>query len=192
MKSPGFVRYSFTLLLFVSLISPFTVLAAGDHKKHFKQGMKYEATEEWDKAAESFALAVAENKKNPEYQLHLQRALFNASQMFMKKGRMAAEQGDFQGAYIAFRKAYAFDPVNELAKAEMDRMVRLQEDKQAPDKTKSAPANGVKLVQTSLTNGGQPQLPQKLEKLRNVLWPTGTDLQTLIKDLASWPTNLRY
>ena len=147
--------------------------------------MKHEAAEEWDKAAESFALAVAEHKKNPEYQLHLQRALFNASQMFMKRGRTAADQGDFQGAYIAFRKAYAFDPVNELAKAEMDRMIRLQEDKQNPDKSKSGTGNGVKLVQTSLTNGGQPQLPQKLEKLRNVLWPTGTDLQTLIKDLAS-------
>jgi general secretion pathway protein D len=186
MKRSAFVRYSFTLLLFVSLVSPFTALAAGDHKKNFKQGMKYEAAEEWDKAAESFALAVAENRKNPEYQLHLQRALFNASQMYMKKGRAAADQGDFQGAYLSFRKAYAFDPVNELAKSEMDRMIRLQEDQKNPDKTKTTPANAVKLVQTSLKTGGpQQQLPQRLEKLRNVLWPSGTDLQQLIKDLAA-------
>lgn len=185
MKRSGFVRYSFTLLLFVSLMSPFTVLGAVDHKKHFKEGMKYEESEEWDKAAEAFALAVVESPKNPEYRLHLRRSLFNASQMYMAKGRLAAEQKDYQAAYVAFRKAYTYDPVNELAKNEMDRMVRLQEELRNGDKTKAAPTNGVKLVQTSLTNGGQPQLPQKLEKLRNVLWPTGTDLQGLIKDLAS-------
>ena len=184
MKRSGFLRYSFTLLVFVSLMSPFTVLGAGDHKKHFNEGMKYEDAEEWDKAAEAFALAVVESPKNPEYRLHLRRSLFNASQMYMAKGRLAAEQKDYQAAYVAFRKAYAYDPVNELAKNEMDRMVRLQEDVRNGDKTKAAPGSGVKLVQTSLTNGGQPQLPQKLEKLRNVLWPTGTDLQGLIKDLA--------
>ena len=47
--------------------------------------------------------------------------------MYMKKGRTAAEKKDYEGAYVAFRKAYAFDPVNELAKSEMARMVRLQE-----------------------------------------------------------------
>jgi general secretion pathway protein D len=111
--------------------------------------------------------------------------MFNASQMYMAKGKLAAEQKDYQAAYVAYRKAYSYDPVNELAKSEMDKMVRLQEELRNSDKTKAAPGSGVKLVQTSLANGGQPQLPQKLEKLRNVLWPTGTDLQQLIKDLAS-------
>jgi general secretion pathway protein D len=185
MKSRAFVRYSFTLLVLASLMSPLTALGAVDHKKHFKEGLKFETSEEWDKAAEEFALAVVESPKNPEYRLHLRRALFNASQMYMAKGRLAAEQKDYQAAYVAYRKAYSYDPVNELAKSEMDKMVRLQEDLRNPDKAKGVSSTGVKFTPTSLANGGQPQLPQKLEKLRNVLWPTGTDLQQLIKDLAS-------
>jgi general secretion pathway protein D len=177
MKRSALTRYFFTLLFFVSLISPVTALASGDHKKHFKDGMKFETAEEWDKAAEEFALAVVDSPKNPEYRLHLRRALFNASQMYMAKGRQAAEQKDYQAAYVAFRKAYAYDPVNELAKSEMDKMVRLQEEVRNGDKTKPATINGVKVIPTSLTNGGLPQLPQRLEKLRNVLWPSGTDLQ---------------
>ena len=52
-------------------------MAAGiDHgKSHFKEGMKHESAEEWDKAVEEFALAVSDNPKNPEYRLHLTRAL---------------------------------------------------------------------------------------------------------------------
>jgi tetratricopeptide (TPR) repeat protein len=81
-----------------------------------------------DKAVEEFALAIAATPKNPEYRLHYQRALFNASQMFMKRGAALAAEKDYAGAYLAFRKAYAFDPVNELAKSEMERMMRLQQE----------------------------------------------------------------
>ncbi|MEO7673043.1 MAG: hypothetical protein ABIU09_03075, partial [Pyrinomonadaceae bacterium] len=149
MKRSMYVRFSFTFLLVFSMLAPTAVLAFSDGKKHFKTGMKAEAAEQWDQAAESFALAVTEDPKNPEYRLHLQRALFNASQMYMKKGRTAADEKDYEGAYISFRKAYAFDPVNELAKSEMARMVRLQQgvlDGANPDKTVD---NGkIKLVQT--------------------------------------------
>ena len=50
-----------------------------------------------------------------EYQLHYRRAVFNASQNYMTKGRALADQGDYIGAYNAFRQAYGLDPVNELA-----------------------------------------------------------------------------
>jgi general secretion pathway protein D len=61
-----------------------------------------------------------------EYQLHFRRASFNASQTYMQQGRSLAERGDYVGAYNAFRQAYGYDPVNELAVSEMDRMLRLQ------------------------------------------------------------------
>ncbi len=183
MKRPIFTRViSFVFL--ICLISPTAGLALGDGKKFFKQGMKHEVAEEWDKAAEAFAQAVTENPKNPEYRLHLQRAMFNASQMYMKRGASLAEQKDYQGAYLAFRKAYSFDPVNELAKSEMARMVRLQEDinKGAnPD----ASTKDVKLVQTgypALPDGAK--LPQRLEKLRDLPFPGGVDLTYIIKELA--------
>jgi hypothetical protein len=44
----------------------------------------------------------------------------------MQQGRSLAEQGDFVGGYNAFRQAYGYDPVNELAVSEMERMLRMQ------------------------------------------------------------------
>jgi general secretion pathway protein D len=189
MKRSIYVRFSLTFLLVFSMLAPTAVLAMGDGKKRFKKGMAHEAAEVWDQAAEEFALAVAEDPKNPEYRLHLQRALFNASQMYMKKGRTAAENKDYEGAYIAFRKAYAFDPVNELAKSEMARMVRMQQgviNEANPDGSKTVDNGKVKLVQTgynSQTAAPDP-LPQKLEVLRHVPFPSGVNLQVIVKDLA--------
>src|SRR5215218_5633963 len=179
MKRSNFVRISLTLLLVFSMMSPVAVLAAGDGKKNFKEGMKAENAELWDQAAESFALAVTDDPKNPEYRLHLQRALFNASQLYMKKGRIAADEKDYQGAYVAFRKAYAYDGVNELAKSEMARMIRLQEEanKAASEPKADATAGKVKLVPTGYTPqaAADTQIPQRIEKLRDIPFPGGVD-----------------
>lgn len=173
-------------MLFVCLLSPTAALAAGDGKKHFKEGLRHEAAESWDKAAEEFALAVADNPRNPEYRLHLQRALFNASQQYMKKGTIAANEGDFAGAYNAFRRAYGFDPTNELAKSEMERMVRLQQGvKDGTLEEKKDDAGKIKLVPTGYTpKAPQAVMPQRLEKLRDVPFPSGVNLQFIVKELA--------
>ncbi|MFN0138585.1 MAG: secretin N-terminal domain-containing protein [Pyrinomonadaceae bacterium] len=186
MKNSIHARFFVVLVLMLSLLAPTSALAFGDGKKHFKEGMKHEAAEQWDKAVESFAIAVAESPKNPEYRLHLVRALFNASQMFMKKGTTAAKEKNYEEAYNAFRRAYAFDPTNELAKSEMDRMVRLQKEfLEGTPGEKTVDANGVKLVPTGYRPAtSQQQLPQKLEKLRDVPFPGGIDLQFIIKELA--------
>jgi general secretion pathway protein D len=189
MKRTNNLRVILSILILFSMLSPAWALTAGDGKKHFKEGMKYEASEDWDKAAEEFALAVSENPKNPEYKLHLMRSLFNACQMYIKKGVLAAGEKDYEGAYLLFRKAYAFDSTNELAKSEMERMVRLQQEKVngKPDTTDKNQADGqVKMVKTS-SNGGTAtpqQLPQKLEKLRDLPFGGGVDLQFIIKELA--------
>ncbi len=129
MKIPAFFRNLTALLMIFCLLSA-TIVAAGYGKgdKEFKQGMKHETAQEWDLAAEQFALAVVANPKNAEFRLHLQRAMFNASQMFVQKGNALVEEKDYVGAYNNFRKAYSYDPTNQLAKAEMDRMVRLQSE----------------------------------------------------------------
>jgi general secretion pathway protein D len=186
MKRSIMVRSFIGFVLLLSLLTPTTALAFADGKKHFKQGMKHEVAEEWDKAAEEFALAVSENPKNPEYRLHLTRALFNASQMFMKKGRIAAGEKDYEGAYTAFRRAYAFDPTNELAKSEMERMVRLQKEATGTSDEKKTDSAGVRLVPTSMNaaSTAAPQMTQKLEKLRDIPFPAGVDLQFIIKELA--------
>jgi general secretion pathway protein D len=128
------------LLTACLLVLPVTAFAKkGD--KHFKDGMRYEAAQLWEKAAQEFTLAVAADPSNLEYQLHFRRASFNASQSYMQQGRALAEQRDFVGAYNAFRQAYGYDPVNELAVSEMERVLRLQGVK---DGTSPATDNGSK------------------------------------------------
>jgi general secretion pathway protein D len=98
-------------------------------RNHFNRGMEYEKSQQWEKAAQEFTLALAADPSNTDYQLHYRRALFNASQQFMQQGRALAEQRDYVGAYNAFRQAFGYDPVNQLAVSEMERMLRLQDVK---------------------------------------------------------------
>lgn len=190
MKKSAYIRFALSFLLVFSLLSPVSILAMGDGKKYFKEGMKAESSEDWDKAVEQFALAVTENPKNTEYRLHYVRSLFNASQMYMRKGAAFANEKDYKGGYDAFRKAYAFDPTNELAKAEMERMARLYKevsDGGNPDNKKDS-KDSVKLVQANYKGQNLPPnfvIPQKLEELGDVgPFPAMVDLQTLIRDLA--------
>jgi tetratricopeptide (TPR) repeat protein len=107
------------------LIAPMTVMAKkGD--KHFKQGLLYVATQHWARAAEEFSRAVLADPSNLEYQLNFRRASFNASKFYTHQGRALVEQGDYAGAYNAFRQACAFDPINEVAVSEMRRLQKLE------------------------------------------------------------------
>ncbi len=177
------------LLTFSLLILPTTALAKkGD--KNFKRGMQYENSQQWEKAAQEFTLAVAADPSNMEYQLHFRRAAFNASQSFMQQGRALAEQRDFVGAYNAFRQAYGYDPVNELAVSEMDRMLRLQSVKDGTSRPSNGNGNG-----TNGENGegvavpasGQVQdatslPPARAEQLRVITY--NGDLKAFVRSLA--------
>ncbi len=191
MKKTAYIRFSISLLLLISLLMPVATLAVtmDDGKKFFKEGILAEVAEEWDKAVEQFVMAVAKSPKNSEYRLHLVRALFNASQMYMKKGATQANEKDYAGAYISFRKAYGYDPTNELAKAEMERMVRLQKEVLNGTGNTSAQTqnkDGVKLVDTKYSPTNLPpnfRVSQKMDKLTDVI-KTEADLMLVIREYA--------
>ncbi|MBV9210677.1 MAG: hypothetical protein JOZ52_08615, partial [Acidobacteria bacterium] len=146
--------------LFVTLCILLTPVAvfAKKGEKNFKRGQQFEAAEQWDKAAQEYALAIAADPADAQYQLHYRRALFNASQMYMMQGRALAEQHDYVGGYNAFRQAYGYDPVNQLALSEMERMLRLQNEKEGNPPTETAgKANdngGAKVSPASYTQDG--------------------------------------
>jgi general secretion pathway protein D len=184
------------VVIFCLLAAPMTAFAKKG-EKNYKQGLKYESAQQWEKAAQEFTLAVAADPSNIEYQLHYRRAVFNASQTYMQQGRALAEQRDYIGAYNAFRQAYGYDPVNELALAEMERMLRLQREKTG----ESGLGNGAGGKVTQLSDrqqgtGGtpaepgaadnvQPQEPPvsaRTEKLHNIKY--NNDLKLLIRNLA--------
>ena len=175
------------LLAFCILLMPVVALAKKG-EKNFKQGMRYEAAQQWEKAAQEFTLAVASDPSNVEYQLHFRRASFNASQSYMQQGRALAEQRDFVGAYNAFRQAYGYDPVNELAVSEMERMLHLQRVKEGTNGSNGVPAKtGEPQEANQATPSGQAQEaglppPRTPEVLRVVTF--SGDLKSYIRTLA--------
>ena len=185
MKNNTRTRTLISLLLAVSLLAlPITAFAKkGD--KNFKRGMDYERAQQWDKAAQEYTLAVAADPSNMEYQLHFRRASFNASQTYMQQGRSLAERGDYVGAYNAFRQAYGYDPVNELAVSEMERMLRLQAVKEgrAPSGPKPGETSSDAGTFTPTSSQTQAQdLAPREQQLRHV--DIKGDLKTLIRTLA--------
>ncbi|HJU55401.1 MAG TPA: secretin N-terminal domain-containing protein [Pyrinomonadaceae bacterium] len=197
------------VVIFCLLVAPMTAFAKKG-EKNFKEGLKYEAAQQWERAAQEFTLAVAADPSNVEYQLHYRRAVFNASQQFMQQGRSLAEQRDYIGAYNAFRQAYGYDPVNELALSEMERMLRLQRERTgeaAPgegdgDGLHNGNGKGPKVSQLSYRQGGVPGAggtpaepattrnpppeevlpPQRTEQLRVIKY--NGDLKGLIRNLS--------
>ncbi len=172
----------------MSLLSlPITAFAKkGD--KNFKRGMQYELSQQWDKAAQEFTLAVAADPSNMEYQLHFRRASFNASQTYMQQGRSLAERGDFVGAYNAFRQAYGYDPVNELAVSEMERMLRMQAVKEGRTTSGNGDGNGnghggpESGGTTPVVGQAQDPIAPREQQLRIINY--NGDLKTLIRNLA--------
>ena len=181
------IRTLISLVLAICLLGlPITALGKKGEKE-FKRGMQFEHAQQWDKAAQEFTLAVAADPANMEYQLHFRRASFNASQTYMQQGRSLAERGDFVGAYNAFRQAYGYDPVNELAVSEMERMLRMQavkEGKPAPNSSRFSESseNGNGTV-TPASAQAQDLLTSQEHKLRVV--DVKGDLKTLIRTLAA-------
>ena len=183
MKNNTRIRALISLILAISILSlPITAFGKkGD--KNFKRGMDYEKSQQWDKAAQEYTLAVAADPSNMEYQMHFRRASFNASQTYMQQGRSLAERGDYVGAYNAFRQAYGYDPVNELAVSEMERMLRLQGVKEG--RSPSGSKTGDSLSDGTITpaSAQAQDLATPREQALRVVDVRG-DLKQLIRSLA--------
>jgi general secretion pathway protein D len=120
-------RRFLSVILALILAAPGAALADGkDGKKNFKEGQKYGQQQQWDMAAQKFALALAAEPNNAEYRIHYLQALQRASLMYVARGDALADQNDLSGAYAAYRQAYNYDPGNEIAKFKMERMLELQ------------------------------------------------------------------
>jgi len=179
---------------FASLISLFVVACllalpmtafAKKGRDHFSRGLDYEKAQQWEKAAQEFTLALAADPSNTDYQLHYRRAIFNCSQMYMQQGRALAEQRDYVGAYNAFRQAFGYDPVNQLAVSEMERMLRLQDVKQGgTGNVDSNKSDGTGATPASPTNAkpAEDVSVARPEQLRTVNY--NGDLKHYIRTLA--------
>ena len=181
------VRCVTSLVVIVCLLSTSAVVLGKKGDKNFKEGLAYEAAQQWDRAAQEFTLAVAADPGNMDYQLHYRRALFYASQGSMQQGKALAEKGNYDAAFNSFRQAYAYDPVNQLAISEMKRMVELREE----TALSQAISESLRPVDYRVSanerpgnrEGGQTRGALKLPEQLRVISYKG-DLETLIASLA--------
>lgn len=184
---PCVFRLAAVLLSLCILASPVAAFVPKG-QKNYKQGLQFEAAQQWEKAAEEFSLAVAAEPSNSEYQLHYRRAVFNASQAFMQQGGSLMDRGDYLGAYNAFRRAYAYDPANELAASMMDRAFKLQtsKDDDAKPEQRATPTAAARLRPTAYTPASRAQddatVAPRSEQLHAIQF--GGDLEQFVKYLA--------
>jgi general secretion pathway protein D len=177
-------------LLALCLLAPAATGWSGKGQKNYKEGLRQEAAQQWEKAAEEFSLAAAAEPSNSEYQLHLRRALFNASQQFSQQGATLMERGDYLGAYNAFRRAYGYDPSNELARSMMERAFKLQTGKgenedaarPAPTARPQATARLQPTAYETKSRADDSLVPTRNEQLQSIQY--GGDLEKFVRYLA--------
>jgi general secretion pathway protein D len=186
MKSQNRWKPIVSLIILACLLAVPMTAFARKGKDHFNRGMKFEQAQQWEQAAQEFTLALAADPSNADFQLHYRRAVFNASQMFMQQGRSLAEQRDYVGAYNAFRTAFGYDPVNQLAVSEMERMLRLQDVKNgvasSADGASSSDGTGGTPAAPSNVKPGEEAQSTRTEQLRVVNY--NGDLKHYIRTLA--------
>ncbi len=185
MKSKRNFRKFMALLLTVCLVLPsaMPVFAYGgkNGKKNFKEGLKYEAEQQWEQAVTQYALAVAAEADNAEYKLRYNRALQNASIMYTRRGDELAKQGDYAGAYDAFRKAYGYDQSNEMAEYKMRNMLEMQKDQMVGGGSKYNVGNGRIEAPKGIIQISTP--PRSRDQITNVTFKD-IDLKECLKNLA--------
>jgi general secretion pathway protein D len=178
---------SLALLLSICLCLPSPIFAQGNGgkggKKNFKEGSKYENNEQWDLAAEQYALAVAGEPGNAEYRLRLLRAMQMASLMFAARGDLLEARNDYAGAYNAYARAYTYDPTNDRARTKMARMV----EQQKAEISGGEPAKYNQRTGNPMPAGNEtqpPQRPSRGEVMQRIEYQAPASLKVVIESLA--------
>ncbi len=182
MKTSTAIHRILTVGLVLCLLLPGVALAKGKGKKNFNEGKKYEQLQQWDAAAQQFALAVSAEPNNAEYKLHYIQSLQKASLMFLKRGDDFAEQSDFDGAYNAYRYAYQYDQGNEIARLKMGRM--MEQQKQVASGNTSFTTNKVGNV---MNTGGELPIankPRGRDLVQGIHFAKGSKFKTVVSNLG--------
>ncbi len=126
--------------LYLSLFIGATFLVVGCPKGNpeFQAGARAEAMQDYDTALVHFERALRANPTNAEYKLRATQGRFEAGDLHIQKGRVAAKKGDLQAALAEFERAQAIDPANPLADQEAKRTLSLLAEAKAAETPKTS------------------------------------------------------
>src|SRR5262245_17310346 len=177
-------RMLLALTLAICLSLPITGVAGGKAgKKNFEEGVKYETAEQWDLAAQQYALAVAAEPDNAEYRLRMLRAMQMASLMFSARGDLLEARNDYAGAYNAYARASTYDSTNERARKKMELMVELQKAEMSGGEPANYDRRTGNLAPAKYKDQ-MPLPPPRGEVMQRVDYHGPTSLKVVIDNLA--------
>ncbi|MCG8458983.1 MAG: hypothetical protein MI919_22125, partial [Holophagales bacterium] len=89
----------------------------------YRQAQEAEQAENWDEAVLKYLEIVRKDPGNIAYRAALMRAKVQAAQAHQRKGKQFHDAGVLERALVEYRKAIELDPSNQLAEAEMQRVI---------------------------------------------------------------------
>ena len=140
----------------------------------FERGRKASRTGEWDRAARYYQRALTEEPENVEYRIAYERALLEASRVYLEKARTDAAADNLDGAIEGFEIALDYDPTNRYARDELEEL-RAHRDRRTPEKP---------TARVSPFRRDEPILDPSSPKPIHVKFPEGSSLRIVLKSLA--------
>lgn len=99
-------------------------------EKLVKDGEKFEAQRDYEKALTFFEQALATDYTDPQYQLLVRRVRFLASQSRITAGQKLRAAGKMAEALAEFQKAFSLDPSSTMAEQEVRRTYQTMQKEQ--------------------------------------------------------------
>ena len=140
----------------------------------FERGRNAARTGEWDRAARYYQRALTEEPENVEYRIAYERALLEASRVYLEKARTDAAADNLDGAIEGFEIALDYDPTNRYARDELEEL-RAHRDRRTREKP---------TARVSPFRQHEPILDRSSPELIHVKFPEGSSLRIVLESLA--------
>ena len=140
----------------------------------FERGRKAAITGEWDRAARYYQRALTEEPENVEYRIAYERALLEASRVYLEKARNDAAADNLDAAIEGFEIALDYDPTNRYARDELEEL-RAHRDRRTPEKP---------TARVSPFRQHEPIFDPSSPELIHVKFPEGSSLRIVLESLA--------
>ncbi len=121
------MRKSVILIICAALLWGCTTLS-----KNYKLGYQESMNKNWDKAIEYYERAILEDPSNSYYRLGLVRARVSASIVHWAEARKLAIDDQVDEALAEYAQAMSYDPDNRLILNEARRLLKQQQQPEAP------------------------------------------------------------
>jgi general secretion pathway protein D len=130
--------------LWMTLVAVIALPAMADKAKTlYQKGQDAEARQNYEAAYEFFAQAHDLRPKDLRYRTAFERTRFEAAASIVHRGQKLRDDGKLDEAVAAFRKALEIDPSLFIAKQELDRTVKMINDRTNPAPQAAGPPNSL-------------------------------------------------